>query len=222
MADEKWVTFDCYGTLLDWQSGFRRILSGIAGERTDELVHAYHEAEAATEGEAPARSYKDVLTLTLKRAAEAVGMPLDEAQSGALARDWATLPIFPDTAPALRELRADGWRLGVLTNCDDDLFAQTRAVFPVPLDKIITAQQVRSYKPGLPHFERFEAETGVARERWVHAAVSWWHDIQPARTLGLRRVWVDRERSGHDASAATVRIENLAALPGVLRGFGVA
>jgi 2-haloacid dehalogenase len=221
MGAEKWVTFDCYGTLLDWQSGFRRILAGVAGARADELVHAYHDAEAATEGEAPGRSYKEVLTLTLKRAAAAIGLPLGEADAGALVREWGSLPIFPDTAPALRELRADGWRLGVLTNCDDDLFARTRAVFPVPLDKVVTAQQVGSYKPALAHFERFEAESGVARERWVHAAVSWWHDIEPARKLGIRRVWVDRERSGHDPAAATVRIESLAALPAALRGFAI-
>lgn len=222
MAAEKWVTFDCYGTLLDWRTGFRRILGKVAGERTDELIHAYHEAEAATEAESPGRSYKEVLTLTLKRAGEAIQLPLSEEQAGVLVRDWASLPIYLDTGQALRELRADGWRLGVLTNCDDDLFARTRQFFPVPLDKVVTAQQVGSYKPGLAHFERFEAESGVARERWVHAAVSWWHDIEPARKLGIRRVWVDRENSGHDASAATARIENLAALPATLRGFGVA
>jgi len=222
MAAEKWVTFDCYGTLLDWRTGFRRILGTVAGERTDELIHAYHEAEAATEAEAPGRSYKEVLTLALKRAGEAIRLPLSEEQAGVLVRDWASLPIYLDTGQALRELRAAGWRLGVLTNCDDDLFARTRQFFPVPLDKVVTAQQVGSYKPGLAHFERFEAESGVSRDRWVHAAVSWWHDIEPARTLGIRRVWVDRENSGHDASAATARIENLAALPATLRGFGIA
>lgn len=222
MAQEKWVTFDCFGTLMDWQAGFRRILEGVAGQRADNLVRAYHDAEVATEGDDPARSYKDVLTLTLRRAADAIALPLSAEQSESLVREWGTLPVFPDTEPALSALKADGWRLGILTNCDDDLFARTRAAFPVELDHVVTAQQVGSYKPGLAHFERFERDTGVERSRWVHAAVSWWHDIKPAQELGLARIWVDRENSGHDATIATARIPDLTALPATLRSLPIA
>lgn len=219
--ETKWVTFDCFGTLLDWQRGFRAILEPVAGNRTDELVHAYHEAELGTEAEAPGRTYKEVLTLTLKRAAEAIGLALDDQGSQCLVNEWRSLPIFPDTEKSLKALRDDGWRLAVLTNCDNDLFSQTRSVFPVPLDHVVTAQDVSSYKPGLAHFERFERDTGVDRGRWVHAAVSWWHDMRPAKELGLRRVWVDRENSGHDASIVTARIPDLASLPEILRGFDI-
>jgi len=218
---EKWVSFDCFGTLVDWQTGFRQLLREIAGDRTDALVHAYHEAEIATEGEAPSRSYKEVLRLTIERAALAIGLELKPGDSSVLARQWGSLPFFADTGPALAALRADGWRLAVLTNCDDDLFAETRAVFPVPLDLVVTAQQVGSYKPAMGHFERFEQITGVARERWVHAGVSWWHDMRPAHALGIRRVWVDRENSGQDPALVTAHIHDMASLPPTLRGFGV-
>ena len=221
MPSEKWVTFDCFGTLMDWQGGFRRILATVAGPGADELVHAYHAAEAATEGDDPSRPYKDVLTLTLRRAAAAIGLALTDAQAGALVTGWGTLLPFPDTGLALAQLRTAGWKIGILTNCDDDLFDRTRANFPGPIDLLVTAQQVQSYKPGLAHFEAFEPRTGVDRARWVHAAVSWWHDMQPARTLGLRRVWVDRENSGHDPAIVTSRVEDMASLPAAIAQFGI-
>jgi 2-haloacid dehalogenase len=219
---QKWVTFDCYGTLMDWQTGFRNALASVAEDRTDELVEAYHAAEAATEDEAPSRSYKDVLRLTLQRAAKTIGLPLDDQAANVLARRWAEMPIFPDTEAALAELRSDGWKLGVLTNCDDDLFERTRARFAVPIDMVVTAQQVGSYKPGLAHFEGFERRSGVDRARWVHAAVSWYHDMRPAEALGIKRVWVDREHSGHDASIATAHLHDLAGLPATLRSLAIA
>lgn len=89
------------------------------------------------------------------------------------------------------------------------------------LDMVVTAQEVGSYKPRLPHFEIFERRSGVERSRWVHAAVSWYHDMRPARSLGIRRVWVDRERTGHDPSIVTAHIHDLASLPATLRSFGL-
>ncbi len=112
----------------------------------------------------------------------------------------------------MRTLRDHGFKLGILTNCDDDLFESTRAALGVDIDLVVTAEQVRSYKPALGHFERFEATTGVDRSDWVHAAVAWWHDMVPARELGLTRVWVDREHSGHDASIVTHHVHDMAGL----------
>jgi len=221
MTGEKWVTFDCFGTLMDWQGGFRRVLAAVGGKRTDELVRAYHEAEAATEGDEPSRSYKEVLTLTLRRAAEAIGLAISDAQAGALVSGWGSLLPFPDTGPALAQLREAGWKIGVLTNCDDDLFELTRRNFPGPIDMLVTAEQVRSYKPGLAHFEEFQRRTGVDRERWVHAAVSWYHDMAPARELGVRRVWVDREATGQDPSTVTARIADMASLPAAIARLGI-
>jgi 2-haloacid dehalogenase len=202
------MTFDCYGTLLDWQSGFRRILEPVAGERIDALVAAFHAVEPQVERELAL--YKDVLREGLARAAARAGVELRDRE--ALVDGWHTLEPFPDTVAALRALHAQGWKLGILTNCDDDLFASTRAALGVEIDHVVTAEQVGSYKPAPGHFERFEAETGVAREHWVHAAVSWWHDMVPARELGLRRVWVDREDSGHDPSIVTARVPDMAGL----------
>jgi 2-haloacid dehalogenase len=125
---------------------------------------------------------------------------------------WGTIGAFPDTVAALEALRSRGWSLGILTNCDEDLFASTRAALGVEPDLVITSEAVGSYKPALGHFERFERETGVARADWVHAAVSWWHDMLPARELGLRRIWVDRENSGHDPSVVTARVADMATL----------
>jgi len=221
MPSDKWVTFDCFGTLMDWQGGFRHILADVAGPRVDELVHAYHDAEAATQGDEPSRSYKDVLTLTLRRAGATIGLALTDAQASALVSGWGTLQPFPDTGPALARLREAGWKIGILTNCDDDLFDQTRANFPGPIDLLVTAQQVKSYKPGLAHFTEFERRTGVERDRWVHAAVAWWHDMQPAQQLGIKCVWVDRENSGQDPSIVTTRIEDMASLPAAIAAFAI-
>jgi 2-haloacid dehalogenase len=100
-----------------------------------------------------------------------------------------------------------------------DLFESTHKVFPVKIDMVVTAQEVGNYKPDLAHFTEFERRSGVERSDWVHAAVSWYHDMEPARILGLRRVWVDRENSGHDASSVTERVTDLRGLVATSRGL---
>jgi 2-haloacid dehalogenase len=200
---DRWMTFDCYGTLLDWQSAFRRVLPPA-------VVHAFHEVEPEVERELPRASYKTILREGAARAAARAGVELPDP--GVLVDNWHTIEAFPDTVAALRTLREHGWRLGVLTNCDDDLFESTRAALEVEIDIVVTAQQVGDYKPALAHFERFEAESKVDRANWVHSAVSWYHDMVPARELGIRRVWVDREDSGHDASIVTARVPDMASL----------
>jgi 2-haloacid dehalogenase len=205
----RWITFDCYGTLLDWQSAFRRAVEPVAAGRTDELVKAFHAAEPDVEHEQPTASYKTVLREALARGAAATGLEIDREL---LVANWHTIEAFPDTADALRSLREQGFKIGILTNCDDDLFESTRAALGVEIDLVVTAEQVRSYKPALGHFERFQATSGVRREDWVHAGVSWFHDMVPAQELGLTRVWVDRERSGHDASIVTHHVHDMAGL----------
>jgi 2-haloacid dehalogenase len=217
--NEKWLTFACYGTLIDWQTGFRDLLAPLAGDRVEELINAYHDAESAIEREHSSRSYKDVLRLTLERAAKSIWLTLSDEQSHILIDAWDQLPLFPDTQSALESLRADGWKLGVLTNCDDDLFARTHSRFPLPFDAIVTAQQARSYKPGPALFELFRQQTGTDKSGWLHAAASWRHDMQPAHRLGLTTIWVDREHSGHDPSIVTARIDDLASLPATVRAL---
>lgn len=204
-AQTRWVTFDCFGTLVDWQSGFAAALAPLAGEHTREIVRAYHETERAVESEGRHRPYKQVLSTALGRAAAACGVPVD---TKALEHSWGSLPIFADTEPMLAELRRNGWRLAVLTNCDDDLFEITHRTFRRPFDLVVTAERIRAYKPARWHFRAFERLTRVDRQQWVHVACSWYHDIAPARALGIKTVWLDREHTGEDPSAASMRVQS--------------
>jgi 2-haloacid dehalogenase len=213
MAGDRWVTFDCFGTLVDWRGGWKRALTPIAGARTDALIEAYHAAEREIEEERPHRLYKEVLRRGVERGAERLGIALRKGDGDALARNWGTMDFFPDVGPALGALREAGWKLAMLTNCDLDLFALTLGRFPVRPDLVVTAEEVGSYKPALGHFNHFERVSGVARDNWIHAACSWVHDIAPARSLGLKRIWIDRDRTGHDPKAATRVLPNVVDLP---------
>jgi 2-haloacid dehalogenase len=214
---DRWITFDCFGTLVDWHTGFASILRPVAGERTAELIRAYHEFEKPLEQERPHRLYRDVLQEGVARAAAKIGLPLSEAQKEALPQRWGTQPVFPDVEPALAALRADGWKLAVLTNCDLDLFAQTQRSFRQPFDLVVTAEQVGDYKPSLAHFRYFLRESGVGKNNWLHAAGSWYHDIAPAREMGISRIWVDRDQTGDDPGAASLRIGSAQELPAAVR-----
>lgn len=215
MANDRWLTFDCFGTLIDWKSGFSAILSPFAGDRIDSLVDAYHKIEFVLELENPNRRYHEVLTTGITRAAKAIELPMLEPDS--LARRWGELPLFPDVPHGLAAMREAGWKIAMLTNCDDDMFAQTLSNNPqINPDLVVTAQMVSCYKPSLGHFARFERETGVDRQNWVHVANSWFHDIEPARRYGVsRRVWINRDRTGEDPAMATVELPDIASLPSV-------
>jgi 2-haloacid dehalogenase len=209
-----WVTFDCYGTLADWLGGMRNALSHhVSPDDAERLLHAYHDLEAEVEAQDPAPAYREVLTETLRRAAERERIALPPGAETTLVDHWHELPIFDDVGPALSTLRENGWSLAILSNCDDDLLATTLERMPVPFDLTVTAEQVGSYKPAPGHWDGFEQRTDGDRGRWVHTAQSWFHDIQTASERGLPRVWVDRLDSGEDASLATVRITDLRRLP---------
>lgn len=215
MAD-KWLTFDCYGTVADWNTCMREALEGIAGiSETDasRLLIAYHQAELELEVGPDWRPYREILTAALARAAEREQLALPPGGQETLARAWPDMQIFPDAGPALSALRDKGWRLAFLTNCDEDLFASTRTRLPVPFEEWVTAEEVRSYKPDLAHFRRFGEKTGVIRTNWIHVANSWVHDMLPAARLGLRSVWVDRDLTGHPAKLADRRITSMRRLP---------
>jgi 2-haloacid dehalogenase len=207
-ARTRWVTFDCFGTLVDWHAGFRCALQPIAGSSTAALLRAYHEHERLAEAERPHLTYKQVLARSLAAAAAEVGLSLDAAGAGALERAWGAMPVFPDVEPMLRELRDMGCRLAVLTNCDGDLFELTHARFDAPFDLVVTAEQVCDYKPSLSHFRYFDRMSAVGVGQWIHVACSWYHDIQPAAKLGIRSVWLDRDDTGEDPGAASVRVRS--------------
>ena len=213
----RWVTFDCFGTLVDWHGGFAAILSSIAGERVGDLLTAYHRHEKAVEGERPHRLYKDVLATAVRRAAQEMELSITDEQATVLPRNWGSLRVFPDVEPALVGLRAQGYRLAVLTNCDDDLFAQTQRSFRQPFDLVVTAEQVKDYKPSHSHFRRFFRMSGVDMVDWVHVACSWFHDIAPAREYGVKSIWVDRDCTGQDPFGASARLPDAQNLVATVR-----
>ena len=188
------VTFDCYGTLVDWESGiadaFLRaaVADGVTVDRASVLA-AYASTEPHVEHE-HYRIYRDVLAETATRVAHSLGWPLAFERAHFLAASLPDWRPFPDTNPALERLRAAGIRLGILSNTDDDLLARTRRHFTVDFDLIVTAQQVRSYKPAKAHFTA--ARETIGDERWLHAAESNFHDVVPANALGIETAWINR------------------------------
>jgi len=218
MAAPGWVSFDCYGTLVDWDRGISAALEGLAPGRGAELRALYDTVEPEVEAERPFRAYREVLAEGLRRGARTAGITLGPGAGAAFAASLADWPVFDDVGPALGALRAAGLRLAVLSNVDPDLFAATRARLPVAVDLVVTAADVQSYKPRTAHFERFRALAG-GPHRWVHVARSWFHDIEPCHRLGVRSVWVNRGGDADDPRLASAVIPDLVRLPEVVDGL---
>ena len=212
MAD-KWLTFDCYGTIADWNTGMAGALREVAGTGAGRLLAAYHRAELELEAGPGWMPYREVLTGGLARAAGREAIALAKGGEEAFVRAWPDMPVFEDAGPALAALQEQGWRLAILTNCDDDLFATTRRRLPVRFDLWVTAEEVGGYKPDLAHFRRFADRAMASSANWIHVANSWVHDILPAARLGLRSVWVDRDGTGHPAKLAERRVSTMRRLP---------
>lgn len=210
IMDIQWVTFDCFGTLVDWNTGFASLLTPRFGIQTAAVIQAYHQFERDLEAARPHRLYRDVLADALMLAAARVGMPISESEAYSLPERWSSLPLFADVEDMLGNLRAMGCHLGVLTNCDDELFTRTQRAFRRPFDLVVTAERVGAYKPSLAHFRHFAEATDVARRDWVHVACSWYHDVAPAHSLDIKCVWLDRERTGDDERMASARVESAA------------
>lgn len=188
------ITFDCYGTLIDWESGIAGAFSDAAAEDGVTLdrhavLRAYAEVEPQVERERY-RPYREVLQETASRVAQMLGWRVSYERCTFLPSSLPRWTPFPDTNPALEALAAAGCRLGILSNVDDDLIAGTRKHFSVPFELVITAQQVRSYKPAPAHFITARERLGSAR--WLHAAQSNFHDIVPCNALGIPTAWINR------------------------------
>ncbi len=185
--EERWATFDCYGTLIDWNGGIGRELERLFGPaRSGELLRAYHELEPQIQREDPARSYRGVMAVALAR----LGAPAEEEE--ALARSLPGWAPFPEVPAALEEARAGGWRLAVLSNTDRDLLDASLARIGVEVDLTVAASEIGSYKPARGHWDEFFTCSGAERDRHVHVAASLFHDIAPASALGLRTIWINR------------------------------
>jgi 2-haloacid dehalogenase len=213
MAATRWLTFDCYGTIADWNACMLSALEPVAGASSGTLLAAYHRAESIMEAGPQWRPYREILTEGLSLASRRTGIPIPTALAGALVEAWPQMAIFPDVAEALTTLVASGWRLAILTNCDNDLFDSTAANLPAPFEIVVTAEQARSYKPDLGHFQKFAEMSGATPATWIHVANSWVHDILPASRMGLRSVWLDRDRTGHPAKFAERRVTAMRRLP---------
>jgi 2-haloacid dehalogenase/putative hydrolase of the HAD superfamily len=189
------ITFDCYGTLIDWNRGIGQAFqaaasaAGITAEQ-ERLLAIYHEIEPLVQS-AAFRPYRQVLAEAARRVAERLGWVMDGGAAQRFAASLPEWPAFPDTNEALNRLAAAGFTLGILSNVDDDLLRGTLRHFSAPIDLIITAQQVGSYKPAHGHF--LQARRLIGERRWLHAAQSLFHDVRPCNELNIPVVWVNRQ-----------------------------
>lgn len=200
------LTFDCYGTLIDWEAGIVAALGGLLGAHgvriSDvELLEAHARHEARIE-EGPFLDYREVLIEVARAVCEEQGVEATDGELAAFGGSVVQWPAFGDSVTALARL-ATRYRLGVITNCDDDLFAASSRKLGVVFDPIVTAQQLGSYKPAVRNFEAMFERVGLPRERILHVAQSLYHDHVPAKALGLTTLWVDRRR-GQSGSGATL------------------
>ncbi len=195
------LTFDCYGTLIDWETGIADAMTEALGEHPREQLlelYARHEHEA----EVPYRRYREVLAETLRNVAAELGVSVTPEQTDAFGASVADWPAFPDSGDALRRLQTQ-FQLGVITNCDDDLFALSEEKLGVRFDYVITAEQVGSYKPDLANFHYAHDRIGVPKGQILHVAQSVFHDHVPAKQLGMTTVWINRRAARGGGAGAT-------------------
>jgi 2-haloacid dehalogenase len=190
---DRWATFDCYGTLIDWNGGIGRELERLFGvERAAALLHGYHDIERAYQRKRPEATYRDVMTVALARLAERESLPLDPGEHDALARSLPSWEPFPDVQAGLEDAQARGWKLAILSNTDRDYIDASMTRIGVAFEFAIVASEISSYKPALRHWEAFDGKTSGARSAHVHVAASLFHDIAPAVELGLPTIWINR------------------------------
>ncbi|MBV8219522.1 MAG: HAD-IA family hydrolase, partial [Solirubrobacterales bacterium] len=193
MADPRWATFDCYGTLVDWNAGIRAELARVLGSSSaDRLLARDHEVEPRVQSEHPTWSYRDVMREVLAELAAETGATLPADERDALGRSLPAWPVFPEVPAALAEAHDRGWRLVALSNTDRDLLEASMEAIGVPFDGAVVASEIGSYKPAPGHWRAFQESTGANPARHVHVAQSHFHDIVPASTLGIRTVWINR------------------------------
>jgi 2-haloacid dehalogenase len=196
---ERWATFDCYGTLVDWNAGIHGELEKLFGvELADGLMVRYHELEPTIQAANPGASYREVLTIALETLVDETGLTLPEGETSALARGLPGWPVFEDVHDGLTRARERGWRLGILSNTDRDLIDASMDAIGVHFDLSIVASEIGSYKPAPRHWEVFRERVGDDVGH-VHVAQSLFHDIAPASELGIPSIWVNRLDEPADA-----------------------
>jgi 2-haloacid dehalogenase len=208
------ISFDCYGTLIDWESGILEALAAFRSEygvraTDDQVLEQYAALESVMES-GEYLLYKDVLRGVMRGFARRLSVPEERVDMDVIVKSLPSWRPFPDTVASLRRLKKH-CRLAVISNTDDDLFAQTAKSLEVPFDFVVTAEQVGAYKPSTRNFIRAHEVFGIEKENWLHAAQSRFHDVVPARALGIATVWVNRRagKSGEGATATSNAVPDL-------------
>lgn len=223
----EWLSFDCYGTLIDWETGISDAVSAVLDSHDirktrAEILDLFAAVEPRVQTGGRYLEYRRVLRRVMAMIGIELGFQFTESDMASLADSLPSWPIFPDTRAALRALKSR-YRLAIISNVDDDLFARTARVLGVEMDAVVTSQQARSYKPDHRNFRIAQERMGVDKSRWLHVAESMYHDVSPANALGIDSVWVNRggEREGGGATRPTdakpdLTVPNLAALVGAM------
>jgi 2-haloacid dehalogenase len=199
------ITFDCYGTLIDWETGIlgaiRPILSAHHAHLTDaDILRTYGEIEAEEES-GSYQPYKEILTAVIRGFGIRLGFVPSEEEQQSLPNSLANWKPFPDTVAVLRRLKQK-FKLGILSNIDDDLFSATAPQLEIEFDYVVTASQARAYKPALEIFRLAQKRIGLPPQQWLHAGQSIYHDVIPARSMGIATVWVNRPSPLPNSGAA--------------------
>ena len=222
----EWLSFDCYGTLVDWETGISTAVAEVLeshGIRKSgaEILALFADLEPKVQGSPGYLTYRRVLRDVMALIGAELGFRCTEAELGCLANTLPDWPVFPDVVPALKTLKTR-YKLAVISNVDDDFFAGTGEALGVDFDVVVTAEQVRTYKPDLRNFRVASARMAVDKQRWLHVAESLYHDIEPANQLGIKCVWVNRaDRGGGTRRTDAVPdlvVPDLAALADAQRG----
>jgi 2-haloacid dehalogenase len=215
---DRWATFDCYGTLIDWDAGVRACLSSVWPDAdADVLLARYHEVEPGLQLDR-AVPYRRVLDESLAEIESSTGHEIPAGMDAALSGSLPSWPPFVETHGVLSELRTRGWRLAILSNTDPDLLASSVSLIDVPIDLRVTAAEAGSYKPAFGHWETFFRASGADRARHVHVGASLFHDVEPCAKLGLPCVWIDRIGETSELPRAG-RLPDLTGLPDLLDGL---
>lgn len=219
-AVRRWGSFDCYGTLIDWDAGIATELRHLwPDEETGGLLADFHAAERLAQREG-APLYREVLTRALRAVAVLRNLPLPPSRWTAIADSLPRWTPFPEVHAALAELRAAGWSLAILSNTDPDYLDASIAQLGVDVEMRVTASAIRSYKPAALHWLEFQRLSGASPRQHVHVAASLFHDIAPCADLGITAIWVNRQGARSTLSRAG-EINDLSALPATLEAFKV-
>ncbi len=206
---ERWATFDCYGTLIDWNGGIRGELARVFGaDRADDLLARYHEVEPELQRDGT-RSYREVMTGAMR------SLGASDVDAGGLAESLRSWRPFPEVREALEETRARGWRLALLSNSDRDLIEASKELLGVPFDETVVAGEIGSFKPAHGHWDDFLARVDADPDTWVHVGASHFHDVVPASAIGLQTIGINRLGESGDPPP-TRELPSLDGLAGVL------